>query len=425
MSATVKTINGIQVHYLKTKQFKSILFSLKFMGDFLPDTVNARALLPNLLMSGSRYHPSRLLIRKELDRLYGTDISTHTQKIGSHSVISFDMTLVNGDYLPGRPNLMDPALSLLSNIIYQPLFVNGHFRKVRFQEEKRQLREELEAEYHDKAGFAFSRFRQTMFNDELFRYSAHGHLESLSDLSLDMMDSCYQTLINSDSVQIFCVGDFDEALCDRLIANRFQSSLRLTDDKWLDRETRVIENPREVVETGELTQSRIVIGFRSGICSSDSLHYPMILFNTLLGDSDQAKLFLEIREALQLSYDISSAYVPNKGVLFILAGVETGREKEAINQILRVVDLFGADTVSEEDIFLAKESIRKRFIQSGDSLQQIVQRLFYDYRLYHTDRSLDIVLSEIDNVSLADILAAKATLIPDTIYVYQRSGDEK
>lgn len=424
MNAIRKTIQNITVHYLKTNQFKSILFSVKFIGKFQPDTVNQRALLPDLLLSGTRRFPSKLRIQKELDRLYGTDIQVQTAKIGLNSVISFDMTLVNGDFLPGKPQLLEPAVKLLSEIIYQPRRIRNHFPQNRFEEEKRQLWEELEAEYHDKASYAFTRFRQLMFQDELYRYSASGDLETLADLTREEVEACYESLCMDDQVQIIVAGEFDEQLCDHWIANGFSGAKIAKLSPWLDRETRIVAAVREFQETGDLNQSRIVVGFRSDIHSADKLYYPMLCFNALFGESDQAKLFLKIREECQLSYDIASAYVPNKGVLMVMAGVETDKEKETVARILEVIQAFGPDLVTEEDLRLAKEMIRKRVIQTRDSIHQIVQKAFYDDRIHRAPQPIAKILSQLDQVTLEDILLAKKTLVLDTVYVVRKAGGE-
>jgi len=423
MKATNKTIQDINVHYHKTTQFKTVFFSVKFIGRFLPETVNARALLPDLLLSGTRRFPSKLQIQKELNRLYGTDIQVHTSKMGLNSVISFDMTLVNGEFLPGKPQLLEEAVQLLSEVIYHPKRIRNRFRKNRFDEEKRQLREELEADYHDKVSYAFSRFRKQMFQDELYRYSANGDLESLEEVTLERIEDCYQTMCFSDQVQIYVAGDFDEKLCDHWIARYFFGSKKAKISDWLDRETRPVTAMRDIEEFGDLNQSRIIVGFRSGIESADSLYYPMSLFNTLLGESDQAKLFLKIREENQLSYDISSVYVPNKGVLMVMAGVDNNKEEETIAKILEVIESFGPDLVSEEDLQLAKEMMRKRIIQTYDSLHQIVQKIFFDERIYGHHQPLKTVLSLIDQVSIQEILQAKESLILDTIYRLRKAGE--
>ncbi len=425
MEYTKKTIHDIPVHYQQTSQFKTILVSCKFISTCEAQTINQRSLLPELLTGATKKYPNRSLIQSELSGLYGTEISASTQKIGMQSVISFDMAFVNEKFLPGHPQIFTKAFKMLSDIIYNPKLYRGSFKKSLFVQEKRMLLEELKTEYHDKFSYSYTRFKQLMFKDELFRYSARGDLDTLPELSLEDMNKAYSQMLKNDLLEIFVVGDFSEIMLDEAIAENFSTKQTSIDATWLDMETKTIQDIEQITEYGEVFQSRIFLGYRTPIQNLDPLYYAMMLNNVILGDSDQAKLFLDIREKNQLSYDISSTYLPNKGVLFVFAGTEIGKESELIAKVQTIISGIDEASISEDDLTLAKETLKKRVLQGNDSLVHIINRTFFSLQLFKQEYSLIETLTKIEKVKANDIITAAKTMILDTVYIYTQKGAVK
>lgn len=425
MEYTTKTIHGIPVHYQQTSQFKTILVSCKFISSFDAGTINQRSLLQELLTGATKKYPNRSLIQSELSGLYGTEISASTQKVGMQSVISFDLSIVNEKFLPGHPRIFMTAFKMLGDIIYNPKLIKGSFKKTLFAQEKRLLLEELSTEYHDKFSYGYTRFKQIMFKDELFRHSARGDLDSLPKLTLQDMNLAYADMLENDLLEICVVGDFSEPMLDAAISANFIFKQKKVITRWLDTETKNVAPIKRIEEFGEVFQSRIFLGYRTPINNLDPRYYAMTLYNVILGDSDQAKLFLDIREKNQLSYDISSTFFPNKGVLFVFAGVELGKENELIAKVEEIISSMTTAQLDEDDLFLAKETLKKRLMQGNDSPHHIVNRTFFSLALFKKEYSLPDVLANISKVTAKDIIAAAKTLVQDTVYVYTTKGADK
>jgi len=418
-TSMLKQIGNVLVHYEPSTKFKTISIAVKFITAFRAENLNERSLIPEMLMGGTKKLMTSPLVQQELSGLYGAEINTSTQKIGLQSVIAFDMTLINEKYLPGNPKLLPKACQLLSEVIYQPRRFRNSLRKLLFLQEKRMLAEELTSEYHDRFSYGYTRFKQLMFAEELFRLSPRGELVSLPDTTLESVNAAYLDMIANDQVVIFAVGDFAEEEMDRLIADHFASGTDTFPSEWLDRETKAELHPAMVTEYGDLNQARIYMGFRTPINSADRGHHAMLLYNVILGDSDQAKLFLEIREKHNLSYDISSTYIANKGVVFVFAGTDVGKEEDLIDKISGVIANFKG-SLTEEDLSLAKETAKKRILQGADSADFIINRTFYNYALFRKKYSLEEHLNSIEAVTMADIFAAADSLELDTTFVYTR-----
>ncbi len=425
MRRTVKDINGIPCQYLITDKFKSVIVSVKFIGQFTAENLNSRALLPNMLTGASRHFHDRSLIERELAWLYGTDISTSHQKIGYQSVISFDMTLVNEKYLPERPEIFDRAFSLLADIIYNPKLINGSLKKGLFDREKRLLMEEIAGEYNDKFAYGYRLFKNRMFENELFRLSPRGDLDSLSRLTIDDINQEYRRMLCDNQLELHVSGDFSEDQMDHLIRKHIHGKTSPVPLSWLDTETKTIDEVKMYHEAADITQTRIYMGYRSEIRNTNRLYYPIRIMNIILGDSDQSLLFQMIRENEQLSYDVSSTYIANKGVLLVFAGVEPGNETRTLDQIHKAIKRLTIGDISADDLQLAKAVYLKRLRQEHDSLQQILQRAFFYQALFNKEYILEESIRQTEAVTLDDVIEAMQSLKADTVFFYGKKAGER
>jgi predicted Zn-dependent peptidase len=415
---------GLRSHTLATAKFKSIVISLRFIAPFRLGTINQRALLPEILLGATKKYPSRQLLKRKLDGLYGMEIGSQTQKIGMQSVISFDLSFVSGNYLPGNPDLLREAFILLREVVFNPKLVKGQFMNGLFELEKRNLYEDLEASYHDKTAYSYLRFTKIMFQNELFGLSPRGELDSLPLLSRDQLLLEYKSLIDSDLREIYVVGDVDPKVVDELADQYFSGAPGGDFQYWIDQEGKKIESLMKVIEYGELNQSRVIIGYRTVVKSDSPLFFPMLVLNTILGDGDQAKLFLSIREDQGLSYDIQTSYSGNKGVLLVFAGVDKDQEESVVAQVDDVIWKMSEDSVTISDLKIAKEQLQKGVRESADSPGSLIDRIFINLHLHGRDVSVSEIIRKIEDVKVIDVIRARDTLVKDTIYIFRDGGDE-
>ncbi|MGI6392539.1 MAG: EF-P 5-aminopentanol modification-associated protein YfmF [Candidatus Izemoplasmatales bacterium] len=423
MRLITENLDGLITNTLVTDKFKSVMISYRFIAPFSEATLNSRALLPEVLTGATRKYPSRALLKQKLDGLYGMELATQTQKFGKQSVISFDLSFINGDYLPKDTDLIEEAFALLGEIVLNPKLVKGGFMSGLFELEKRNLSEELDSMYHDRAAYSFYRFSKIMFKDELFRLSPRGEVQTLSSLTKDRLYSEYCSLINEDSRELYVIGKVDEKAVATLARKYLGKAPAFKEGHWIDDEDKTITQVTDVRETAKLNQSRIIVGYRTNIRTNDPLFYPMVVLNTILGDTDQAKLFLAIREDQRMSYDIQTFYSGNKGVLFVFAGVDRGYEDQVLALIDEVIERLDQETITESDLRIAKEQLQKKGRESVDSPSALIDKTFVNLHLFRRDIGIDELLSHFASVSVADIIQAKKRLVKDTVFVYHDRGE--
>src|SRR5690625_6799823 len=82
--------------------------------------MNMRALLPYVLQQGTNKLPSEKQLQKKLDMLYGATFSIDGVKKGNNHIISFRLEFANERFIQDEAKIMDEALQLLKDIIFDP-----------------------------------------------------------------------------------------------------------------------------------------------------------------------------------------------------------------------------------------------------------------------------------------------------------------
>jgi len=277
--------------------------------------------------------------------------------------------------------------------------------------------------YHDRATYSFHRFSQIMFKDELFRLSPRGNLETLASLTKEDLFKEYRSMLTEDSRELYVIGNVDQKTVETLARKHLGNVPLNKVGVWIDDEDKVITAVTRVSETARLNQSRLIVGYRTMIRSNDRLFYPMLVLNAILGDTDQSKLFLRIREEKRMSYDIQTSYSGNKGVFIVFAGVDGGQEEQVLELIDEVIGSLNCDSITDQDLRIAKEQLEKNVRESVDSPGSLIDRTFVNFHLYGREIEVAEMLAKFEAVSARDVIAARDHLVKDTVFVYHDGGE--
>jgi len=409
--------DGVTLQVIETAKFKTFSLALRFSSAFLPDTINDRAILPDVLLGGTRHSPSREALQTRMDALYGLSVSCGTDKVGRQSVIWFEMKSVNESYLPKGATTVSAALDLMHEILFEPKMIDGHFRKKTVEEEKRMLKEDFEAEYNDKTEFAYNRFANIMFEKELAKYRAKGIYETMDDISVSTVTKAYHSMLENDQVTLIATGDFTMERIQELVFSRFRFPSPAAPEAWLDREEKTIGEPTLIREYGDLNQARLNIGYRINVRFGDASYYTASLLNGILGEFDHSKLFQIVREKHTLCYYINSIYDSNKGVISIMAGIDPQNEEKALRLIQEVIESVQNGEISAEELLLAKESLSKRIRQNADSPERLSNLFFLYQKNLNRPYQPEVSLATLRAVTAADIQKLSQNLLLDTTYL--------
>ena len=148
---------GVFLTYLPAKKFKTSLLSAQFVVPLKWETASANALLGSILRRGTVSCPDMGALAQRLDQLYGARIDGTVRKKGESQCVGFVASLIDDSFAPGGERLLEPAASLLGELICHPVTRDGLFLEEYFESEKTNLIDAIRSILNDKRSYADSR----------------------------------------------------------------------------------------------------------------------------------------------------------------------------------------------------------------------------------------------------------------------------
>ena len=175
------------------------------------------------------------------------------------------------------------------------------------------------------------------------------------------------------------------------------------------------EAVRDVTERMDVSQGKLVMGFRTGITSGDELYPALLMLNGVYGGSLTSKLFMNVREKMSLCYYASSGIDRFKGVMVVSSGVDTEQYETARKEILKQLDACRQGEITEEEL----ESTRSFLISNLKTGEDSPYNLD-DFQLGQViggyDYTAESLAESLKTTTIPDIQAAAERLRLDTVY---------
>ncbi|MGJ0848387.1 EF-P 5-aminopentanol modification-associated protein YfmF [Tissierella praeacuta] len=417
-SERIKIGNGIYLNLIRTNKFKSNLLSYYFLRPLSKDEVTKNALIPLILKRGTEEYTTNLEIQKKLEETYGANLSIAINKRGEKHVLRFTIETVNGHYV-GDKDYIYEVVNLLKSIIYNPVLEKGYFKKDYVEQEKENLRNRIEGRINDKRSYALDRCIEEMCRNEKFSIYPLGNIEDLKEIDENILYTHYQKIINTSPIEIFYAGEYDEELIECI------KNIEKIDRK------EVLTIPREQIISGvqtknmvyedlDVTQGKLVLGYRTGIPYEDRLYNGLIVASDILGGGPNSKLFRNVREKESLAYYITSTVFKYKSIMLIDGGIEFNNFEKTIDIVKQQLEEIKNGNFTDEDMEISKKSIKSSTESIKDSIF-LISEYFFSQILSEDNRDFEEILRDIDSVTKQEIMEAMSKVALDTIYFMKNS----
>ena len=181
---------------------------------------------------------------------------------------------------------------------------------------------------------------------------------------------------------------------------------------------------REVTEEMDITQANLVMGFRTASSIYDDSWRAMSLYNAVLGGSLTSKLFCVLREKMSLCYSVSSSPDAMKGVMLIYAGIAPENRDLAIGEALNQMEEIKKGNVSGEELENARGAIINSLNGLGDN-PAVLAEWYLPRVLAGRIQSPAEIVSELNRVTLEDVVRVSERITLDTVYTLTAKEDKK
>ena len=187
-----------------------------------------------------------------------------------------------------------------------------------------------------------------MCRDELFSIGRFGSREDVAALTQENIYKAWKSLLDNARAELCMLGStpYEKAL---------EGFKKYFDGKprKMTGSTKIISDVGEVkriVETEEIVQSKLVMGFRSAYPKTVRERIANTLMSMILGGTPTSKLFQNVREKQSLCYYCSSNVNNNKGIMLIDSGVETDNIEKTESAVMEQITALVHGNVTDEEL---------------------------------------------------------------------------
>ena len=416
---------GVFLTHLRTDKFKTACLSVNLLTQLNRETAAMNALIPAVLRRGTTRWRDMEQLSRRMDELYGTAIEPVIRRIGEIHCLGFFASFPEPAYLPGGENLLGEVCSLTAELLLSPNTRGGLLLPQYVDSEKEKLADLIRSRVNDKRSYALQRCIEEMCCYEDFAVSRFGSLEECESIHYKKLTKHYRELVRSCPVEIFyCGRSANRAVCAAL-RDAFGGMPRgeINWDIGTDLRMNAVEDHvRYVEERMDVSQGKLVMGFRLGECMEEPDRAELHVFNAVFGSGATSKLFLNVREKLSLCYYASSAIVLRKGLMLVSSGVAFENFEKARDEIFAQLEAVKKGEISDEEMTWARRAVASDLRATMDS-QGDLEGFWLSQALDGLDYGPRELAELVGEVTKEDVMAVANSLECDLIY-FLRGEDE-
>lgn len=399
---------------IKTDMFKTASLTLNILMPIEMNTAE-NTVLSSFLVHSTKDFNTLTKLNAKLEELYGAMLSGHISKFGEAYRLQFSIGCIDDSLSLDGESIIASSLDLLLSALLNPLADDSGFSQKQLETEIRLAVEDIESEINDKRSYALTRMLETMCADEPYGLTRAEILENVKKVTPVSLLAAWKDLLLKGTVQLNVIGNIDKAVCEDKIRGAFDT---LAGREPLETETIFVEEAEDITEKTEelpMNQSKLVIGFRTGMKNANDNFYAERIMTDVFGGGPYSRLFMNVREKLSLCYYCSARLLRQKGIMVIQSGIEKENKQKVIDEIYRQLEIMKNGEFTDEDFEASKRAIcdaYKGFNDTPDGLDA-----YYGMQLFGEIATPEKAIEEFMKVTREDVIKAAQKLSVDTIYM--------
>lgn len=420
--ALFKSDGNIDCNIIPSGKFTGNLISVYFILP-LDGDITKNSLLAKVLKNSNAEYGSVTEINSFLELNYGASLTVGISKIGESQVVRFSAAFLKDKYALDGEKISENMGGLLKSVIANPLFEGESFKADAVETEKQNLKDLILSRKNNKRSYAVFRCREEMCKNEAYGKDELGNVEELEKITAAELYFHYPVFINKARVYIQFTGDFTEEYA-RNFANSLFPKPKTSNPPLPVSIVKTSRTVREVTEKMDVSQSLLVMGYRTGIDFMGQYKYEYAVMNSVLGGGVSSLLFKNVREKMSLCYFCASMTDRLKGVMLVYSGISAENRDRAEDAVKEQIETLRQGKISDGDIEAAKADLINQYNQVGDSPAALDSYYFSGF--FSGDMSSPEERTEnILKVTGKDISSAANRLSLDTVYFLTGNGGGK
>ena len=366
MIETLTLLPGITLRVCRDTRFKQGCLSFQLIRQMKAEEAALNALLPSVLLRGTRSCPDLRSITEHLDELYGASVSPLVRRVGDYQTTGLYCGFMDDRFaLPGD-QVLRPMLAFLEELLLDSPLENGAFLPSFVESEKKNLIATIESELNDKRAYSMSRLLRILCREDTFGIPRLGETEQVEAITPESLYNHYRAILRSSPIDIFYVGSGSGTQVAELLMP-LVTKLGARGTKLSQQTSFRPCEKSDVVETMDVSQGKLCMGFVTPIINREKEFAAMQLLNVIYGSGMTSKLFQNVREKMSLCYSIGSGYYGTKGIVVVSAGIDFDKEQLTRQEVLRQLAICREGGITEQELKAAKEALLSSLRSTLDS----------------------------------------------------------
>ena len=406
---------GIWLNLVQTDRFKTGCFSFNLLRPLTMEAAAPNALLPSVLLRGSREYPDMQQIYQRLDTLDGGSCGSLVRKKGEVQSVGLYADFLEDRYAEEEP-VFAQMMSFIRGLLFEPCEGTDGFVEDYVAGEALNLSNTIDSRINEKRAYAVSRLLKHMCAGETYAVPRLGEKETLETVTGRTLFDRWQDLLKTSPVELFYLGQQPKeavlAVMDQLVEclpERQDAAMPTTSMVMPQRPVQYVE------EAMDVTQGKLTIGLRTPITVLDSRYPAMMLLNTVYGAGMTSKLFEKIREEQSLCYYANSSMDKFKGVMVVGSGIEFANYEVARDGILHQLDLCKQGEITENELESARKYLLSALRTGNDSPGRL-DDFAIGQSIAGLTGTMEDLAAQLRTVTKEQVVEAANTLTLDTVY---------
>ncbi len=411
---------GVTLRYVRDARFKQGCFSFQLVRPMGKEEAAKNALLPAVLLRGTRNCPDLRAVTQRLDELYGAAVSPLVRRVGDYQTTGVYCGFMDDRFaLPGD-RVLAPMLDFLREILLDSPLENGSFLPDFVESEKKNLISTIESDRNDKRAYAIQRLLRTMCAGDSFGIPRLGEIEDVAAITPEDLTAHYREILRTSPMELLYVGSAPQ---EQVIAaiHPLLDALKRAPMTLPPQTAFAPGQGRDISETLDVAQGKLCMGFTTPVTNRCEELPAMQMFNVIFGGGMTSKLFQNVREKMSLCYSIDASYYGAKGILLVNAGIDFDKEAVTRQEIITQLEACRRGEISEAEMTAARQALLS-FLRSVPDSPGSIENFTSTAALSGLIYSREGYMEALEQVTLDDVVKCAKSVRLNTTY-FLRGGN--
>lgn len=266
--------------------------------------------------------------------------------------------------------------------IFSEILINAEFDEKELNCERQVVIEEMKRCDDDPSEIMYKKAMENHFAGLSFAHDELGTEEIIENVTREQLLEYKNKYYKPENCVISVVGDVDFVELDKIVTKYFSRFFDYkAEPNKVDFEPYEINISKQFdIVTRDDNQANVCVVIKS-VTSTDKQKYIADLYTSILGNSQNSRLFKTIREKMGLVYTIYAfnEMTTKTGDLIIAFGTRPKNVKKAMNEIKNIINEFAENGASEDEFLRAKNWKKSCFsfgTETNSNLAEINGTLF-------------------------------------------------